>query len=141
MSQPAARVVLTCVRLFFVCPGTRNFPSEKKWVETIKGESGVKTVERSLKKINAVWGNYFSRLLAKIQSDIDVSIEHWTNSEVYQKDLAMHIWRQVSVAKELRVVVTHIWEKKKVGIISVVFWGDKGVVVGAFPYKCDERSS
>ena len=54
MSQPAARVVLTCVRLFFVSPGTRNFPSEKKWVETIKGESDVKTVERSLKKINAV---------------------------------------------------------------------------------------
>lgn len=51
MSQPAARVVLTCVRLFFVWPGTRNFPSEKKkWVETIKGESDVKTVERSLKK-------------------------------------------------------------------------------------------
>ena len=88
-----------------------------------------------------MWGKYFSRLLAKIQSDIDVSIEHWTNSEVYQKDLAMHIWRQVSVAKELRVVVTHIWEKKKVGIISVVLWGDKGVVVGAFPYKCDERPS
>ena len=53
-SQPAARVVLTCVRLFFVSPGTRNFPSEKKWVETIKGESDVKTVERSFKKINAV---------------------------------------------------------------------------------------
>lgn len=50
MSQPAARVVLTCVRLFFVWPGTRNFPSEKKWVETIKGESDVKTVERRLKK-------------------------------------------------------------------------------------------
>lgn len=54
MSQPAARVVLTCVRLFFVWPGTRNFPSEKKWVETIRGDSDVKTVERSLKKINAV---------------------------------------------------------------------------------------
>lgn len=58
----------------------------------------------------------------------------------------MHIRRQVSVAKELRMVVTHISEKKKLGIISVVVWwggggGEKGVVVGALPYKSDERSS
>lgn len=54
MSQPAARVVLTCVRLFFVWPGTRNFPSKKKWVKAIKGESDVKTVEKSFKKVSAV---------------------------------------------------------------------------------------
>ena len=54
----------------------------------------------------------------------------------------MYIRRQVSGAKELRVVVTHIdLRKEKLGIISVVVWGEKGVVVGALPYKSDEGSS
>lgn len=38
----------------------------------------------------------------------------------------MHIRRQVSVAKELRMVITHISEKKKLGIISVVVWWGGG---------------